>query len=476
MKKFITDIRVFGMLFITTATMISCSSDNDITEEQHSDEPQVYTMTVQASKGGNTRALSLDGSMLNATWTEGDAVRVYDSSRSTQYGTLNAQSTGASTTLSGTLYRVPTIGQSLLLEYLPSPTSYTRYYFQQDGTLTGGEYSIDKTCDNATATVTVNAVNTVEGKYVSKSTITTTDATFENQQAIVKFILRQSDGSVLPSNPTALTISDGTSDIVKLTEIPDATYTTNGDGILYIAIPGFSDKAVFLTAIVGTALYTYEKANVTFENSKYYAITVKMTKQNKTLASLKDKINSGEDCSSYLGWEVNSDGVIAESDVFGTKIGYVGYISTSDVDSDISGSRILVLASSDASSGASWGSSGTSCNLHYDGMYGYSYTNTLQSLGGHPAASVAWNYSASIPSGGATPSHWFLPHRSQLVAVISTLGGFSAFKTKVNWASALYWSSLEYSADNAHAIDQDGNWSYYHNKDGGYHVRACFAY
>jgi hypothetical protein len=448
MKKFITDIRVFGMLFITTATMISCSSDNDITEEQHSDEPQVYTMTVQASKGGNTRALSLDGSMLNATWTEGDAVRVYDSSRSTQYGTLNAQSTGASTTLSGTLYRVPTIGQSLLLEYLPSPTSYTRYYFQQDGTLTGGEYSIDKTCDNATATVTVNAVNTVEGKYGSKSTITTTDATFENQQAIVKFILRQSDGSVLPSNPTALTISDGTSDIVKLTEIPDATYTTNGDGILYIAIPGFSDKVVFLTAIVGTALYTYEKANVTFENSKYYAITVKMTKQNKTLASLKDKINSGEDCSSYLGWEVNSDGVIAESDVIGTKIGYVGYISTSDVDSEVSGSRILVLASSDASSGAAWSS----------------------------AFGAASSYSAAIPSGGATPAHWFLPSMSQLSAIISALGNYSAFKTKVDWASALYWSSSAYDADHANAIDQDGNWSYYHFKSGEYHVRACLAY
>lgn len=444
MKKFITDIRVFCMLFITTVTMISCSSDNDIVEEQHPDEPQVYTMTVQASKGGNTRALSLDGSMLNATWTEGDAVRVYDSSRSTQYGTLKAQSTGASTTLSGTLNRVPTIGQSLLLEYLPSPLTYSKYYNRHDGTLTGSENSIDKTCDYATATVTVNAVNTVG----SKSTITTTDATFENQQAIVKFILRQSDGSVLPSNPTALTISDGTSDIVKLTEIPDATYTTNGDGILYIAIPGFSDKAVFLTAIVGTALYTYEKANVTFENSKYYAITVKMTKQNKTLASLKDKINSGEDCSSYLGWEVNSDGVIAESDVIGTKIGYVGYISTSDVDSEVSGSRILVLASSDASSGAAWSS----------------------------AFGAASSYSAAIPSGGATPAHWFLPSMSQLSAIISALGNYSAFKTKVDWASALYWSSSAYDADHANAIDQDGNWSYYHFKFGEYHVRACLAY
>lgn len=497
MKKFITDIRVFCMLFITTVTMISCSSDNDIVEEQHPDEPQVYTMTVQASKGGNTRALSLDGSMLNATWTEGDAVDVWDSSRTIFYGQIYAISSGTSTTFQGVLDSAPTIGQSLLLEYLGSPlnfSNYYRYYYRQDGTLTGDQYSrsIDGRFDYAKATVMVNFVNTVETEWGSEIVFSTDAATFENQQAIVKFTLLQSDGSALPLNPTALTVSDGTNDVARLNDIPDATYTANGDGILYVAIPGISYKSVSLTATVGSDLYTYEKANVTFENSNYYAITVKMKKQCETLLSLKGKINASEDCSSYLGWEVNSDGVIAESDVIGTKIGYIGYISTNDVDNDISGSRILVLASSDASSSAAWATYLTSVsrNLHYDGMYGYSYTNKLQSYGysAHPAASVAWNYHDpyvfGIPGGGATPEpgHWFLPHKSQLAAIISALGGYSTFKTKVGWSSSQYWSSQEVkyawsdAYDKAWVLQEDGNWDDHHSKIGEYHVRACFAY
>ena len=447
MKKYYASIRNLGVLFITLAMMAACSSDNDIVDEQPPVESQVYTMTVQASKGSNdatTRALTLDGSTLNATWTEGDRVHVYDISRSVQYGNLYAQSDGTSATLVGTLYlnKTPTVGQSLFLQY------NTTDYYRQDGTLTGGANSIDKVCDYATATVTVNTVNTVDGKYGSTSTINTSDATFENQQAIVKFILRNADGSALPSSPTALTISDGTNDLTRLTDIPDATYTTNGDGVLYVAIPGFSDKTVSLTATVGSDLYTYKRNNVTFENSKYYAITVKMTKQSETLLSLKNKINASEDCSSYLGWEVNSDGIIAENNVIGTKIGYIGYFSTNDVDTNVSGSRILVLASSDASSGAAWAS----------------------------AASAAESYSSTIPSGGASPARWFLPEVSQYSAIISALGGYSTFKEKVGWSSALYWSSTSYDADHAFALDEKGEWSYYHFKNGEYHVRACFAY
>lgn len=447
MKKYYASIRNLGVLFITLAMMAACSSDNDIVDEQPPVESQVYTMTVQASKGSNdatTRALALDGSTLNATWTEGDRVSVYDISKSVLYGNLYAQSDGTSATLVGTLYlnKTPTVGQSLLLQY------NTTDYYRQDGSLTGGANSIDKVCDYATATVTVNTVNTVDGKFGSTSTITTSDATFENQQAIVKFILRNADGSALPSSPTALTISDGTNDLTRLTDIPNATYTTNGDGVLYIAIPGFSDKNVSLTATVGSDLYTYKRNNVTFENSKYYAITVKMTKQSETLLSLKNKINASEDCSSYLGWEVNSDGIIAENNVIGTKIGYIGYFSTSDVDTNVNGSRILVIASSDASSGAAWAS----------------------------AALAAESYSSTIPSGGASPARWFLPDVSQYSAIISALGGYSTFKEKVGWSSALYWSSTSYDADHAFALDEKGEWSYYHFKNGEYHVRACFAY
>ena len=102
------------------AAFTACSSSDDITtgeQPANPTEPKTCTLTVQASKGDNatTRALTLDESgtknKLNATWTEGDKVAVYYMNprdmggeityTPTQIGTLEAQSSGASTTLTG---------------------------------------------------------------------------------------------------------------------------------------------------------------------------------------------------------------------------------------------------------------------------------------------------------------------------------------------------------------------------------------
>ena len=61
--------------------------------------------------------------------------------------------------------------------------------------------------------------------------------------------------------------------------IPASTYTTNGNGVLYVAIPGFSGQNVTLTATCSSGTYTYTKSYATFVNGKYYEISVKMTKQ-----------------------------------------------------------------------------------------------------------------------------------------------------------------------------------------------------
>jgi hypothetical protein len=63
-----------------------------------------------------------------------------------------------------------------------------------------------------------------------------------------------------------------------LTSIPVSTYTTNGDGVLFVAIPGFSNLTLTLTATVGSDTYTFAKSDITFVNGKYYEITVKMKK------------------------------------------------------------------------------------------------------------------------------------------------------------------------------------------------------
>lgn len=264
MKK---NILSLAALLIASATFVACSSDDNIIDEQPA-KPQVYTMTVNAQKGGDdatTRALALDGKTLNATWNEGEAVTVYNVTKGAELtGTLTAQSSGASTMLKGSLTGAIDEGDELTLKFL-SPS-----YNTQDGTLTGSATSIDKVCDYATATVTVASV--------SGGNITTTaDASFTNQQAIVKFTLEEKTGGLgsistwsylFASN---LIVSDGTNSYT----VTPASATSE----IYVAIPGVSGQTVTLTATVGSDTYTYEKANVTFTNGKYYEITVKMTKQ-----------------------------------------------------------------------------------------------------------------------------------------------------------------------------------------------------
>lgn len=246
--------------------------------KQSADEPKepakarTWHVSVEANKGdavktaGPCRVLGTDGTTVTAAWTAGDKVSAYNVTRSEALtGFLSAQSAGSITTLSGDLTGTITNGDVLRLEYL-SPA-----YSSHDGTLTGTANSIDKVCDYAMATVTVTDA--------SSSGITTTDAAFANQQAIVKFTLSDSDGSALPSNPTALSVNDGTSDIVTLTNIPASTYAANGAGVLYVALPAMSDKNLTLTATIGADTYTYTKSGASFANGEYFAISVWMTQQ-----------------------------------------------------------------------------------------------------------------------------------------------------------------------------------------------------
>ena len=252
------------MASLVAMAYTSCSNSDDVIDTP---DPIVktYTMTVDAQKGSNgTRALSLEGSTLNSTWTEGDAADVYKGEN--KIGTLTAQSTGANTSLKGTLSGDLNVNDNLTLKYLSAD------YNSQDGTLTGTAKSIDKVCDYSTATVTVSGI--------AGGNISTTNANFANQQAVIKFTLKNADGASL-GNPTAFSVTDGTS-TVTLSDIPAETYTTNGNGVLYVAFPASGASAtITLSATVSGVVYGLAKTDITFTNSKYYGVTVKM-KETKT--------------------------------------------------------------------------------------------------------------------------------------------------------------------------------------------------
>ena len=261
MKKMMTNIKTLAALLIASATFVACSSDDNIIDEQPASQ-QVYTLSVSATKGGDealTRALSLDGKTLNATWatTENIYVKKGDTWAT---GSLKPQTDGTTATLKGTLSGI-TIEASDVLT-LQFPRSGALDYTGQVGTLA----DIAAKYDYATATVTVASVSATGN--INPTAATTT---FTNQQAIVKFTLVDKADGTTPLNATQLTVNDGNTDYT----VTPASATSE----IYVAIPGIADKTVTLTATVGSDTYTYEKANVTFTNGKYYSITVKMTKQ-----------------------------------------------------------------------------------------------------------------------------------------------------------------------------------------------------
>ena len=245
MKK-MNSIRIAAALLMGAATFSACEVTFTVPEE----EAIPCVLTVEATKGEDdaTKALEDAGTTITATWEVNDEVQVYNSS-DVKLGTIRATTAGASTTLTGTLDSTPVLGDVLTLKF-KSPS-----YADQEGTLD----FIASNCDYATATVTVVAADKGYGTAV------TTKASFVNQQAIVKFTLKNKSGSAnLPV--TSLTISDGTNSYI----VTPASATN----VLYVALPGFSGRTMTLTA--DTEKYGLVRTGVTFENGKYYTRTVKM--------------------------------------------------------------------------------------------------------------------------------------------------------------------------------------------------------
>ncbi len=293
MKKVMTLTGRLIMAATLTMGITACSSSEDAIEQQPQQSAMgTYTMTIKASKGnGNatTRALTLSDKTLTATWATSEHVYVKKGS-TWATGSLVPDANDATANLSGELSGVEiAAGDKLTLQF---PKTGDISYAGQKGTLS----NIAQNYDYAKADITVASV-TNGNINVSGTT------TFTNQQAIVKFtLIKKSDGTTKLS-PTALTVSDGTGDIATLTDVPADTYSdpNNGAGVLYVAIPGFSDKTITLTATVGDEVYIYTKSNTSFSNGQYYEVTVKMKAEPVGSINLAE-INS--DCEIQNGYRL----------------------------------------------------------------------------------------------------------------------------------------------------------------------------
>ncbi len=283
---------------ISLLTVFSCTKEIDELIDQPT-EPDIFTLSIKASKGEFTKALELSGNTLNAIWDGSETVYVFKND--TQIGELTPDLSTfvypekVSCTLTGPFTTVPEAGDVLTLKLT------SNNYSGQDGTLA----FIAGHCDYAVATLHVTGV--INGQIES----TEGKAAFENQQAIVKFTLKdKADGTTLLT-PTTLTVNDGTSDIATVIPVnPAATYTTNGDGVLYVAIPPVSGDLT-ITASDGTFNYKYTKTGASFTAGQYYNITVKMIKYTVDLSALETTTFPTENSTGFeISYYTVSDGDI----------------------------------------------------------------------------------------------------------------------------------------------------------------------
>ena len=333
MKKVISSYqknfcKLIGAWLAIGAFTTSCTNNNVISDE---DKPtqQIYTLSVDADKDNATRSLFItDKGKLDVEWRTSE--HVYVKKEDTwATGSLQPQTNGSTTNLAGTLSDVTIAANDVLT--LQFPKSGDISYDGQDGLLS----TISANYDYAQASVTVASVDGNDIKTVGP-------AHFTSQQAIVKFTIKDKSNDAILT-PSKLIINDGSHELTVNINL-SSTYQTNGNGIVYVAIPGFTNQTITLSAVVGNEVYSYTKSGVTFTNGHYYPITVKMTKQVPT--------------TDHIGKIIATNGLIYENASAATTAGTVAAGMIAYLGSASDCTHGLAIALTDESDTKSFGNAG----------------------------------------------------------------------------------------------------------------------
>ena len=449
------NIRTMAALLIASAAFTACSNeDGAVIGEQPAatQTPQVYTLTLQAANatGAQHRALELDGTKLVAKWAAGDELTVLNVTSMPPVplgGTLtasNVSADGQTCTFSGTLTGTIEVGNQLALHY--HATSGT-----QDGTL-----------ESAAASDQANAIVTVASVEAGNITISDGTATFNTTTAVLKLTLK--DGSTNALNATSLKMTVDGVDIFTASPTA-ATYTANGNGVLYFAVPEQFDAAAIIaqeksggsltpeqietwktylntytvtfTATVGSDTYTATKTGYKLARGKYYATELTMAKAGPTAYTLTE---------STVGMIVGSDGkayAVADKDNLPsgvTAVGMVAYKGKYDASTGM-----VVALTDESESTMSWADAQTACaNKASVGGYTWKIPDTwmfmFESFGGDDSNCTGLNTALvnaggdALKSGSYSVSYWIDSAGEGNIMYVNSDGSTASY----TWADPSY--------------------------------------
>lgn len=440
------------MVLITLCIVLAaCSSDDSVSEPKNVLEAgKTYAVTVNASKGGGeTRALSLSGSTLNANWETSENVYFCNRGEISFNGFLRPQTGGTlKTTLNGSITSSHTLSFPIALSLIFPRNEWN--YTDQVGTIA----DIAAKYDYNTAPVSLS-------KLTESGVEASTSVDFTSQQAVVKFTLKDKNNSDAAISATSLRISasglaqsvdvDHSGDVFTFTNTPgDITVTpVSGTSTIWVALRGISGKQVRLTATDGTDTYVYAKDNVTFTHGNYYEITVKMTK-------ITEGITLSAVTSDYIGCVVGQDGKVYSTRdkataASTTAVAMVAYVSSTGHGLAIAlADESRTMNQSDAIAAAS-GKTAIPC--------GTWRLPTVQD----------WQSMLTGCGNGASTSQWGGVDATALTSKLATLG--ASLQTTAN-----YWSSVDSYAPYFLSTTVDLSNADPHGGLSSYYVRSVLAF
>lgn len=251
---------------LTMLAFTACSSDND----ERADAPRFYNVTLTASMGdAETRALSVDGNVITASFAAGDKVKVLKSD-GTEVGELTAKTAEPSTTLEGNISGTFTENEVLTLRY----RSATANYDGQDGTLDG----IADNQDYAEGTLTVTSTDPL--------TFNSNSVTLTAKQSITKFTFTDGTNAINVKDfriiAAGLVQSIATNGAETLGTVTGTLTAASSD--VYVALRNNSGDKKTYTFIVkdNAGNWHVGTKNAKLTNGKNYTATVAL---NSTLTS-----------------------------------------------------------------------------------------------------------------------------------------------------------------------------------------------
>ena len=235
--------KFLNVAFVGLAVLTGCQKAEQELEEPLPTEEEAtgtYTLTIQANKGAETRALYLEGTSLNAYWNSGEKVYIFKGDSYIDYLDVTPDDgdypQGA--TLSREVAISVTTGDQLTLLFPRQEWSYTG----QAGTLA----SIESNFDYATATVTVAAVD--------GNTITTNEANFENQQSIYRFGFKVGGtGDAIPVK--GITVISNNNALVQSRSLSGGNWT-DVPGSIQISVPNNGTSSLLYASLLNNLVGT----------------------------------------------------------------------------------------------------------------------------------------------------------------------------------------------------------------------------